>query len=262
VLNLTDYYSVVKLNNMRRFIFIGLILGISISGMSQDAKEIVRKAYEKVNGTSSYIEMTMKIVRPDWSRTISMKSWSLGTEYSMVYLMSPAQEKGQVFLKRDKEMWNWQPKINRMIKLPPSMMMQSWMGSDFTNDDLINQASIVNDYTHKILGSVEINGFDCYKIEFIPNEDAPVVWGKLISCISKEGYHMFSTEYYDEDDYLVKTELASDIKIMDGEEITTKFETIPTEDVGNKTIMTFEKVDFHFKLTEQFFGQMNMKRVR
>lgn len=229
---------------------------------AQDATEIVRESYEKVNGTSSYIEMTMEIVRPNWTRSISMKTWALGMDYSMVYISAPAQEKGQVFMKRDKEMWNWQPKINRMIKLPPSMMMQSWMGSDFTNDDLINQASIVNDYTHTILGTETHDGYECWKIEFIPHPDAPVVWGKIVALISKNGKHMFKTEYFDEDNYLVKTEIASDVKVMGGEEITTRFETIPEDKEGHKTIMTMKEVDFNFDLTEAFFSQMNMKRIR
>lgn len=228
----------------------------------QDATEIVRTAYEKVNGTSSYAEMTMKIVRPDWNRSISMKSWSMGMKYSMVYITAPAQEKGQVFMKRDNEMWNWQPKINRMIKLPPSMMMQSWMGSDFTNDDLINQASIVNDYTHEFLGTEKMNGEASYKIRFTPKENAPVVWGKLVSWVSKDGYHMFRTEYFDEDDELVKTELASDVKVMDGEEITSKFTTIPADKEDHKTIMIMEEVDFDHEIEDGFFSQMNMKRIR
>ncbi|HKK68208.1 MAG TPA: outer membrane lipoprotein-sorting protein [Bacteroidales bacterium] len=247
---------------MKHIIIPFALLLLSLLTSAQDATEIVQSAYEKVNGTSSYAEMTMKIVRPDWNRSISMKSWSKGMKYSMVYITAPAQEKGQVFMKRDNEMWNWQPKINRMVKLPPSMMMQSWMGSDFTNDDLINQASIVNDYTHKILDKEEINGQPCYKIQFIPKEDAPVVWGKLISWVSKDGHHMFRTEYYDEDDYLVKTELASDVKTMDGEEITTKFTTIPADKEGHKTIMIMKEVDFNHEIEDGFFSQMNMKRIR
>jgi len=142
------------------------------------------------------------------------------------------------------------------------MMMQSWMGSDFTNDDLINQASIVNDYEHEILGTEEMNGESCYKIQFTPKPDAPVVWGKLISWVSKDGYHMFRTEFYDEDDYLVKTELASDVKTMDGEEITTKFTTIPADKEGHKTIMIMKEVDFNHEIEDGFFSQMNMKRIR
>ncbi|MEA1873056.1 MAG: outer membrane lipoprotein-sorting protein [Bacteroidota bacterium] len=242
-----------------------VFLVVTLAGFSlqaQNATEIVREAYEKVNGTSSYVEMRMEIVRPEWTRNISIKSWAMGMNYSMVYITAPAQEKGQVFMKRDNEMWNWQPKINRMIKLPPSMMMQSWMGSDFTNDDLINQASIVNDYTHEILSSETYEGYDCWKIEFNPKPDAPVVWGEIVALISKDGKHMFKTQFFDEDDYLVKTEIATDVKTMDGQEITTRFETIPEDKEGHKTIMIMLEVDFKYDLTENFFSQMNMKRIR
>jgi outer membrane lipoprotein-sorting protein len=229
---------------------------------AQDAKEIIRNAYEKVNGVSSYSEMTMEIIRPTWQRSVSMKTWSLETEYSMVYITAPAKEKGQVFMKRENEMWNWQPSIGKMIKLPPSMMMQSWMGSDFTNDDLINQASIIDDYTHKILGEENIDNYICYRIELIPHENAPVVWGKLLSWVSIEGNFMLKTEFYDEDDYLIKTELASDIKNMGGEDLPTKFTTIPEEELGNKTILTIDKIDFSIKNEKSFFSQQNMKRIR
>jgi len=229
---------------------------------AQDAKEIIRNAYEKTNGISSYSEMTMEIIRPTWQRSVSMKTWSLETEYSMVYITAPAKEKGQVFMKRENEMWNWQPSISKMIKLPPSMMMQSWMGSDFTNDDLINQASIIDDYTHKIIGEENIDNYVCYKIELIPHENAPVVWGKLLTWVSKEGNYMLKTEFYDEDNYLIKTEIASEIKKMGDEKLPTKFTTIPEEEPGNKTILIINNIDFSIQNEKSFFSQQNMKRIR
>jgi outer membrane lipoprotein-sorting protein len=235
---------------------------VSMTTFAQDAKEIVKKAYEKSNGNSSYAEMTMKIVRPTYERSVSMKTWSLGTNYSMVYITSPAKEKGQVSMKRDKEMWSWQPSINRMIKLPPSMMMQSWMGSDFTNDDLINQSSIVNAYTHKILGSEKISSKDCHKIELIPLESANVVWGKQILWITKDSYDILKSEYYDEDNYLSKTELATEYKTLGGKNIPSVFTTIPADKPGNKTILIMTDIKFDYKVDESFFSQQNMKTVR
>ena len=117
-----------------------------------------------------------------------MKVWSLEPEYALVYITEPAKEKGMVTLKMDKEVWNWVPNIQRIIKIPPSMMLQSWMGSDFTNDDLVRQSSIVEDYNHKIISEEEYQGYDCYKIEMVPKPDAGVVWGKIITWISKKEY--------------------------------------------------------------------------
>ena len=206
--------------------------------------------------------MTMTIVRPKWERSLSFKSWSKGPKYSLLYVTAPAKEKGMVFLKREKEMWNWVPSIERMIKIPPSMMMQSWMGSDMTNDDLVKESSIVTDYDHKIIGEEKVDGYDCYKIELIPHEDAPVVWGKILSWISKKYYFTLKNEYYDEDGYLVNKEVLSDIKKVGDRTIPTRFEIIPVGKKGHKTIMVFDKIQFNVPIKEDFFSIQNMKRIR
>jgi outer membrane lipoprotein-sorting protein len=204
----------------------------------------------------------MIIERSTWSREISMKNWTLGNEYSLIYITAPAKEKGQVFLKRKNEMWNWVPTIERMIKIPPSMMMQSWMGSDFTNDDLVRESSLVKDYTHKLAGEEIIQGYDCYKIELSPKPDAPVVWGKIFMWISKDKYFWLKAEYYDEDDYLVNTETLSEIKRMDDREMPTRLEMIPVDKEGQKTVLIFDEIEFNINLKESFFSQQNMRRIR
>ncbi len=228
----------------------------------QNVEEIIRLADEKFRGESSKSEITMIIKRPGWSREISMKNWTLGNDYSMIYITAPAKEKGQVFLKRKNEMWNWVPTIERMIKIPPSMMMQSWMGSDFTNDDLVRESSLVEDYTHELLSEETIHGYNCYKIELTPRIDAPVVWGKIIMWVSKKEYHWLKAEYYDEDDYLVNTEVLSDIKQMDDREMPTRLEMIPSDKEGHKTILIFDQISFDIDIDESFFSQQNMKRIR
>lgn len=242
-----------------------LLLGLfAISAFAQDIdiKEIVRKSDEKFRGTSSTGTFSMTIQRPTWSRTISMKSWALGTEYSLIYVTAPAKEKGQVFLKRGNEMWNWVPTIERMVKVPPSMMMQSWMGSDFTNDDLVRESSIVKDYTHKLLGDETIENYPCYKVELIPLENAPVVWGKVLMWVSKQDFLWLKAEFYDEDGVLVNTEILSDIKKMDDRVIPTRMEMIPADKKGQKTIMIFEDTKFNVPLKEDFFSIQNMKKLK
>ncbi|WP_372647864.1 outer membrane lipoprotein-sorting protein [Draconibacterium sp.] len=235
---------------------------VSLFVLAQDMTAIIKQADEKFRGESSRGEMTMIIERPGWSRTVSMKNWTLGNDYSLIYITAPAKEKGQVFLKRDKEMWNWVPNIERMIKIPPSMMMQSWMGSDFTNDDLVKESQMAKDYSNKLLGEEEVDGYSCYKIELIPHEDAPVVWGKVIMWISKEELHWLKAEFYDEDGYLVNTEILTDVKMMDDREMPTRLEMIPADEEGNKTVMIFDKIEFDVDLKESFFSQQNMKRIR
>ena len=162
-----------------KHLLVGLLGLILIAPLkAQTAKDIITQAEEKLRGNSSRSSMTITIVRPSWTREITTTSWSYGTDYALIYISDPARDAGTVFLKRDKEIWNWQPSIERTIKLPPSMMMQSWMGSDFTNDDLVRESSIVNDYTHNFAGDTVILGRECYKIELVPKPDAAVVWGK------------------------------------------------------------------------------------
>ncbi len=247
---------------MKLKLLIITLLTIASAVNAQDIKEIIRQADEKFRGSSSQGEMTMIIERPSWSRTVSMKNWTLGNDYSLIYITAPAKEKGQVFLKRKKDMWNWVPNIERMIKIPPSMMMQSWMGSDFTNDDLVRESSLVKDYTHKLIGEEIIDGFECYKAELIPFDDAPVVWGKVLMWISKKELHWLKAEFYDEDGYLVNTEILTDVKKMDDRIMPTRMEMIPADDEGHKTVLIFNDMKFNIDLKESFFSQQNMKRIR
>ena len=243
-----------------------LLLGLLISSVfvnAQNATEIIKKADKKWNGEkSSQGTMTMTIVRPTWERTIQFKSWSLDRDYSLTLITSPAKEKGQVFLKRETEMWNWMPTISRMIKLPPSMMADGWMGSDYTNDDILKESSMVVDFTHKIIGSETIENWDCWKIEMLPKEEAAIVWGKVIRWISKDENLMMKSEYYDEDEYLVKTEFGTDVKVMDDRKIPSKIEIIPADKDNQKTILIIDDIKFNVPLNDSFFSQQNMKRLR
>jgi len=242
-----------------------LFFGLTLSPcfiLAQNAKEIVMKMDKNQRGDYVTQEMTMTIVRPTWTRSITLKSWGRGTEYSMIYITAPAKEKGQVFLKREKEMWNWVPSIDRMIKLPPSMMTQSWMGSDFTNDDLIRESSVVLDYEHTIVGEEKLLNRMCYKIQLIPKPEAAVVWGKIFMWVSKEDYLQLKIEFYDEDEYLVNTQLLSDIKTIGGRTIPCHFEMIPADEEGKKTMVDISSSDFTTEVPESFFSQQNMKRIR
>lgn len=142
------------------------------------------------------------------------------------------------------------------------MMSQGWMGSDFTNDDLLKAASIVDDYIQTLVGNEICNGVDCYKIKLVPKPEAAIVWGSLMKWVSKKGYFQMKTEFYDEDNQLVKTESASLIKVMGDREIPTHFEIIPADKPGNKTIVDYDKAIFNKPLDDNFFSQQNMKNVR
>ena len=195
---------------------------ITTALFSQNAKEIVQNSDDRLRGSSSYAEVSITIVRPKWQKEMNLKSWSKGNDYSVTLVTSPAKEKGSVFLKRKREAWNYLPAIERTIKLPPSMMTQNWMGTDFTNDDLIKQSSIVIDYTHEIIGSETVEGLDTWKIELFPTEESSVVWGKLIVWIDKVDYMQLKTEFYDEDLEIVNKMVGSEIKQYNGRKLPSK----------------------------------------
>ncbi|GAB5539425.1 MAG: outer membrane lipoprotein-sorting protein [Salibacteraceae bacterium] len=240
-----------------------LLTGFVFSGISQNATDIIRKAEEKMRGKESvYMEMTIETVRPKWTRSMSLKSWGKGNDYSLMVLTAPAKDAGTAFLKRGKEVWNWVPSIERSIKMPPSMMSQSWMGTDMSNDDLVRESSSVRDYTQKIVGDSMIDGRKCWKLELIPKPDAPVVWGKIIAFVDQQDYVQLKTEQYDEDGFLVNVMNASDIKEMDGVIMATRMELIPIEKEGQKTVMTIDKIKFNEGFEDNFFTVQNMKRIR
>lgn len=252
--------------NKRNLIFLILIIGFnSVLTYAQykiTAKEIIEKADEKTRGKTNSSTMEMEIIRPTWKRSVTMKSWGRGMDYSMTYITAPAKDKGQVFMKRNSEMWNWMPSIGRMIKIPASMMSQGWMGSDYTNDDILKESSIVKDYMHKIISEEKLEGFDTYKIEMIPKEDAAVIWEKVYKWVTKDEYIQIKSEYYDEDNELVKSDFGYDFKKMDGRLIPSRIEIVPANEEGKRTVLYIKEIKFDIDLPESFFSQQKMKKIR
>ena len=247
---------------MKRTFQIFTLLLITLTLNAQTATEIIKKAEDRMRGKSLYSEMKIITVRPKWSREMTMKSWSKGDERNLILVTGPSKDKGIVYLKRDKEIWNWMPSIERSIKMPPSMMMQSWMGTDFNNDDLVRESSTIKDYTHKITSPDEIiEGRKCWKIELIPIAEAAVVWGKVVIWIDQKDYMQLKTEQYDEDEYLINTMLATGIKEMGGKVLPTKMTLIPEEKKGQKTIMEYTDMKFEINVDDNFFSIQNMKKI-
>ena len=249
-------------NFIFNLLFALLLLGGTTS-QAQDAKEIVHEAEKQFRGLKSMeAEITMTIVRPTWQREMSMKSWAKGNKYSLIVVQSPARDKGVANLKRGKEVWTWMPRIERSIKLPPSMMSQSWMGSDFTNDDLVREFSLTNDYTHTLLGEETIEDRACWKIQLIPNEDASVVWGKVMLWIDKADYLMMKGEYFDEDDELVNVMEGSAVKEMGGRMFVSKSVMRPVDKEGHETIIEYKSIKFDVNIPDTYFTIQYMKRIR
>jgi outer membrane lipoprotein-sorting protein len=229
---------------------------------AQDAREIVRRAEDKVRGNTSIAEITITIVRPTWSREMKMKAWSKGKDLSLILITAPAKDQGTTFLKRNKEVWNWLPSIERTIKLPPSMMSQSWMGTDFTNDDLVRESSAADDYEHVLTEGENIMNRPCYRIELIPKPESAVVWGKVVTWIDKEEYMQLRTEFYDEDNLLVSRMQAIEVKSLGGRMLPSLVEMIPLDKKGQKTVMAYGSLQFDKPIADSFFTLQNIKQAK
>ena len=227
-----------------------------------DPTEILRRVEENAQGSSSASEMVITTIRPSWTREMRMKSWSKGEDLGVILITSPARDKGTAFLKRESEVWNWLPNIERTVKLPPSMMMQDWMGTDFKNDDLVQESSTLKDYTHRYLGEEEASGRPAWKIEMIPKPDAPVVWGRVVTWVDQEHDVYLRTEFYDEDDWLVNTLSFSELREFDGHTLPSRMEMVPADKEGHKTVLETISIDFDIALEGRFFSVQSLKRLR
>ena len=250
------------MTNLSKYLFLIPTICFSSLLAAQDAREIVRKADEKARGNSSLAQMTITTVRPKWTRSIELKVWSKGTDYALLLVQSPAKDKGVAYLKRKNEVWNWLPTLERTIKLPPSMMGESWMGTDFTNDDLVKESSVVDDYTHSLLGSGTADGRECYKIQMIPKPETAVVWGKVLVWIDKKDYLQLRSEFYDEDGELVNTLVGSEVKMLGGRLLPTKLDMIPNGKKGHQTTVTYTSLQFDQPIAESFFTTANLAKVK
>ena len=229
---------------------------------AQTASEVITKSEVKMRGSTLQGTLMLKTIRPSWSREMKINIWMKGDDYAMIRVQSPEKDKGITFLKRSKELWNWIPAIDKTIKLPPSMMSQSWMGTDFSNDYLVKESSLITDFDAAFGKDSIIDGRECWKVILIPKELAAVVWGKVILFIDKSGYLQLFGEYFNEDGELINSVRGTNIQKMGGRFIPTVFEMIPNDKPGNKTVLTYASVTFDLLIDDAFFTIQNMKQLQ
>ena len=242
------------------FSMIFFVLGSVTTGHAQTAKDIVKRSDDLMRGLQSYAKVTMKIKRPEWSREVIMETWSEGTEKAFIRTLAPAKEKGVTFLKIGREAWNYLPSAERVIKIPPSMMLQSWMGSDFTNDDLVKADSLVVDYTHKIEKDYEENGIKFWQLLLVPKENAAVVWGKVVLKVRQDNYVTTKCEYFNEDMKLVKYFETSNIQKVEGKFVPMEFTMKNLKKSGYSTTIIYDELTFKPKIGPDTFSKSNLKR--
>jgi outer membrane lipoprotein-sorting protein len=226
-----------------------------------DAKQIVREAWDYWRGTSSYAEMTMTIHRPDWERSMSMRAWTQGQKKSLVRVTAPKKDKGNGTLMDDNNMWSYSPKVNRIIKVPSSMMSQSWMGSDFSNKDVSRADDIVEQYDHSIVSTKVVDGQTVYEIEAIPKEDAAVVWGKEVLTV-RDDKILLAEDFYDQDGILVKSMTALEIGEMGGRVIAIRQRMQKTDTPDEWTEMQVLDTEYDVELADSLFTLSNLRNPR
>jgi len=226
-----------------------------------DPRELVREAIDHWRGVASVGEMTMIIHRPDWERTMSMQSWTQGTKESLVRVTAPQKDRGNGTLMIDNSMWNYSPKVNRVIKVPSSMMGQSWMGSDFSNKDVSRSDDIVDQYTHVLLETTEHDGKTVYVIESVPLEEAAVVWGREVLRI-REDLVLLEQRYYDQDDQLVQTLEALEIGEMGGRVIALRQRMSKQDAPEEWTEMQVKTMNYDVNLDSGMFTLANLRNPR
>jgi len=250
---------------MRYFTLVAslVIFGILTASMSmgQTAADVLERMEDVMRGESNYTEMTMTIVRPRFEREVSVRSWMMGRNFSMIIITAPARDRGTAFLMRQNNIWSYDPRIDRTTRMPSSMMSQSWMGSDFTNDDLVRDSDILEDYDHRILRTETYEGHECYVIELIPKPESPIVWGKVLMWVTKDSYLQLRMEQYDQRGDLINEIMLDNIKNMGGREIPSRIRVRPVDKSGHSTILEYQKMEFDIEISESFFTQENMQRA-
>jgi outer membrane lipoprotein-sorting protein len=205
--------------------------------------------------------MTMTVHRPDWERTFSMQAWTQGEKNSLVRVTEPKRDAGNGTLILDKNMWSYSPKVNRIIKIPSSMMSQSWMGSDFSNKDISKSTDIISQYDHTLVATAEKDGHIYYTIQSIPHEEAAVVWGKEVVTI-RDDYVMIRQEFWDQDGVLVKEMNAFEVQEMGGRTVAKRMRMQKTETPDEWTEMSVNAIDFDVDLPDSIFTLSNLRNPR
>ncbi|MEW5733263.1 MAG: outer membrane lipoprotein-sorting protein [Thermodesulfobacteriota bacterium] len=228
--------------------------------LALSASEILDRVDDLYRGKSSSGKMTMAITTEHWQRTLSMDMWSKGKDMSLIRITAPAKEQGTATLRVKNEIWNYLPKVNRVIKLPSSMMSASWMGSHFTNDDLVKESRFTDDYTFSVTGERKENGHTIVDITCIPKPDAAVVWGKVVVTADADEFLPLKSLYYDEDGDLARTMVFSDVQKMGDRILPLSLVIYPADKPKEKTEVHYDQINFDQDLPDDFFSLRNLQK--
>ena len=226
-----------------------------------DPRDLIEKAMDHWRGTSSYSEMSMTIHRADWERTMSMRAWTVGDKTSLVRVTAPKKDAGNGTLLKDNNMWTFAPKVNRIIKVPSSMMSQSWMGSDFSNKDISKSTDIIDQYDHTLVDTREQGGHTEYVIESVPHEEAAVVWGREVLTI-RDDHVLLEQQFWDQDGVLVKTMKALEIRELGGRTVASLIRMGKVDTPNEWTEMSVSAIEFDVQHPDGLFTLSSLRNPR
>lgn len=226
--------------------------------VSSRYQDILQKMDELYRSDSSLATIEMEIITPHWQRTLKMQLWSLGQEKTFIRILEPKKEKGIASLRVGNEMWNFLPKTNKTMKIPPSMMMGSWMGSDFTNDDLVKEYTFISDYTFE-KAFIEDPEQGAVYIKCIPKPDRPIIWGWIVVAVREQDKLPLWYRYYDEKGKLIREMIFKEERVFSNRRIPTIMELIPANKEGYKTVVHYLQASFGINLDKKIFSLRNLR---
>lgn len=250
------------INNFTINIFIIFIVFFTncVSASSLNAEKILDSVDDLYRSNSSHAILTLSVTTVNWQRTLTLEQWSKGEDKSLIKVLKPKKEKGLATLRVDKNVWNYMPKVKRVIKIPTSMMSSSWMGSHFTNDDLVRQSRMADEYSFSITFEGIREGNEIIEITCIPYNDAAVVWGKVEVIVYRNNYIPLRMIYYDEDLFVSRTLEFENIQMMNGKTIPTQMNMIPADEPDESTNVRWEEIQFGIAIDNEFFSLRKLQQ--
>ncbi|MFH1258294.1 MAG: outer membrane lipoprotein-sorting protein [Elusimicrobiota bacterium] len=240
------------------FLFLPVLRAENPSAANINVRKIVEKIDRLYRSKTSISEIEMQIVTPNWERTLTMKAWTRGLNKTFIRILLPKKERNVATLRIDNEMWNYLPNANKIMKIPPSMMMSSWMGSDFTNDDLVKESSMLEDYLYRLIRPPDAQEGLLY-VEFVPKEDKPIVWAKIIVAAGEADYIPVWQKYYDDKGVLKRVMEPKNLRQFSGRKIPSVLEVIPQNKPGHKTVIRYREMKFDAEISEDVFSLRNLQ---
>jgi hypothetical protein len=246
---------------LKRFVPVCVLalLAAAPTARAQTAREIVDRVDRMLRGNSSRGDLVMEIATAHWTRSLEMRVWSLGTAYALVRVTAPAKEAGTATLKVDQEVWNYLPRVDRTIKVPPSLMMGAWMGSHFTNDDLVKESRMIDDYDIAIGFEGDRDGVAVWEFTLSPRPTAAVVWGRVVMQVRKADLMPTWSRYYDERGNLMRTMTFSDYRTFGTRLVPAVTVVRPADKPDERTTIRYRDLAFDVKLTPDFFSLRNLQ---